>query len=152
VLFAGEEQGLAGSRAYLRAHKEELDRIQAVVIHDSGTGAVRSFSLQQRYDLREALDQIAAPLREAGLEELSMRTAGGSDHVPFRDEGVPAFFGIQEVAGYRQNHHSQSDTFDKVRPESLIQGAKVITALAWNLAEHPDKLPRKREIRIQSGP
>jgi carboxypeptidase Q len=113
------------------------------VIHDTGTGRVKSFSLESRYDIREALDKIAEPLREAGLEELSMRRTSGSDHVPFRDAGVPAFFGIQELAEYRKTHHSQSDTFDKIRKDDLEQGAKVVAAMAWNLAHYPDKLPYK---------
>jgi Zn-dependent M28 family amino/carboxypeptidase len=152
VLFAAEEQGLVGSRRYVQSRKEELDRLQAAVIHDAGTGRVKSFAVEQRYELREALDHLATPLREAGLEELTMRQTRGSDHLSFRDEGIPAFFGIQEVAGYRQNHHSQADTFDKVRLEDLVQGAKVVAAFAWNLAEYPEKLPRKKEIKVEAGP
>jgi len=78
-----------------------------------------------------------------GLDELSMRRTSGSDHVPFRDAGVPAFFGIQDPAEYRKTHHSQSDTFDKLRKDELVQGAKVVAAMAWNLANYPEKLPRK---------
>ncbi len=146
VLFSGEEQGLVGSREYVKAHQAELDRIQGVVIHDTGTGRVKTFSLEGRYDLREALDRLAEPLREIGLEELSMRRTSGSDHVPFRDAGVPAFFGIQEPAEYAKTHHSQSDTFDKLRKEELVQGAKAVAALAWNLAAYPDKLSRKTPV------
>ena len=151
ALFMGEEQGLNGSRAYVRDHKDQLERHQGVVIHDTGTGRVRSFSLESRYDVREALDKIAEPLREAGLEELSMRRTSGSDHVPFRDAGVPAFFGIQDPAEYRKTHHSQSDTFDKIRKEDLVQGAKVVAAMAWNLADYPDKLPRKTPPPAPAG-
>ena len=144
ILFSGEEQGLNGSREYIKAHKDELDKIQGVVIHDTGTGRVKSFSVEGRYDLRESLDKVAEPLREAGLEELSMRRTSGSDHVPFRDAGVPAFFGIQDAAEYRKTHHSQSDTFDKIRKADLVQGAKAVAGLAWNLAEYPEKLPLKK--------
>jgi hypothetical protein len=143
VLFTGEEQGLVGSREYIKTHLDELDRIQGVVIHDTGTGRVKSFTMEGRYDVREAMDRIAEPLREVGLEELSMRRSSGSDHVPFRDTGIPAFFGIQDPAEYRKTHHSQSDTFDKVRKDDLVQGAKVVAALAWNLAEYPERLPRR---------
>ena len=143
ALFTGEEQGLVGSREYIKAHKDELDKIQGVVIHDTGTGRVKSFTMEGRYDLREALDKIAEPLKEVGLDELSMRRTSGSDHVPFRDAGVPAFFGIQDPAEYRKTHHSQSDTFDKLRKDELVQGAKVVAAMAWNLANYPEKLPRK---------
>ncbi len=150
VLFSGEEQGLVGSREYVKAHKNEIDRVQGVVIHDTGTGRIKSFSLEGRYDLREALDKLVDPLRDIGLEELTMRRTGGSDHVPFRDAGLPAFFGIQDPAEYRKTHHSQSDTFDKARKADLVQGAKAVAALAWNLSELPEKLPHKKvENQVQ---
>jgi carboxypeptidase Q len=144
VLFTGEEQGLVGSRDYVKTHQDELDRVQGVVIHDTGTGRVLSFTLERRYDLREALDKLVEPLQKIGLGELSMRRTSGSDHVPFRDAGVPAFLAVQAPAGYRQTHHSQADTFDKVNKEELAQGAKAVAALAWNLSECPEKLPRKK--------
>jgi carboxypeptidase Q len=144
ALFSGEEQGLNGSREYVKKHGDELDRVQGVVIHDTGTGRIKSFTVEGRYDLREALDKLVEPLREIGLEELSMRRTSGSDFVPFRDAGVPAFFGIQDPAEYRKTHHSQSDSFDKARKDELVQGAKAVAALAWNLSENPDKLPRKK--------
>jgi Zn-dependent M28 family amino/carboxypeptidase len=150
MLFVGEEQGSVGSRDYIKAHSGELDKIQGVVIHDTGTGMVKTFSLEQRYDLREAMDRIATPLREIGLEELTMRRTEGSDHVPFRDEGVPAFFALQAPADYRRTHHSQADTFDKVHKDELIQGAKAVVALVWNLSEYPEKLPRKK-MEPQAG-
>ncbi|MBI3665192.1 MAG: M20/M25/M40 family metallo-hydrolase [Acidobacteria bacterium] len=143
ILFSGEEQGLNGSRAYVKAHQSEMDKVQGVVIHDTGTGRVKSFALQNRYDLREAMDKLVEPLREVGLEELSLRWMGGSDHVPFAEVGVPAFMGIQDPAEYRKTHHSQSDTLDKIKREELVQGAKVVAALAWNLSADPEKLPRK---------
>ena len=73
-----------------------------------------------------------------------MRRTSGSDHTSFRDTGVPAFFGIQDPAEYRKTHHSQSDTFDKARKADLVQGAKAVAALAWNLSEQTEKLPHKK--------
>ncbi len=151
LLFSGEEQGLVGSREYVKAHKDEMDRVQGAVIHDTGTGRIRSFALNGRYDIREALDRIVEPLREIGLEELSMRRSGGSDHMSFAETGVAAFFGIQDPAEYRKTHHSQSDTFDKAWKDDLIQGAKAVAALAWNLSEHPEKLVRGKPLP-QRGP
>src|SRR6202007_1730719 len=40
VLFTGEEQGMLGSWAYARKHRDELDNMVAAVIFDSGIGAV----------------------------------------------------------------------------------------------------------------
>lgn len=143
VLFTGEEQGLHGSKQYVKAHESEMAKISAVLVHDMGTGRVTSIGLQGRYDLREPMDAIVAPFqKELKLEELSMRKMGGTDHLSFLPHGVPAFAVVQDPAEYRKTHHTESDTFDKVYPDEVTQGAKVLAAWAYNVAMKPDLLPR----------
>ncbi len=143
VLWSGEEQGLHGSRAYVKAHKDQMDKISAVLVHDMGTGRVKSIGLQGRYDLREAMDGVVSPFKEAvGLDELSLRDMGGTDHLSFLPHGVPAFAVVQDEAEYRKTHHTASDTFEKVYPDEANQGAKVLAAWAYNVAMLPDVLPR----------
>jgi Zn-dependent M28 family amino/carboxypeptidase len=143
VLFSGEEQGLHGSRAYVKAHEKEMARISGVLIHDMGTGRVKSIGLQGRYDLRELMDNTVEPFKEAvDLEELSMRSMMGTDHLSFLPHGVPAFAVVQDSAEYRKTHHTESDTFDKVYSDEINQGAKVLAAWAYNVAMLPDVLPR----------
>jgi len=78
-----------------------------------------------------------------GLLELTERWMTGSDHVPFDDAGVPGFFCLQDPAQYFQTHHSQADTFDQAHEADLVEGAQVMAAVAYNLAELPELLPRK---------
>ena len=54
--------------------------------------------------------------------------AGGTDHASFVPLGVPAFAVAQDEAEYRKTHHTESDTFDKVYPDEINQGAKVLAA------------------------
>jgi len=143
VLFSGEEQGLHGSKAYVKAHEAELPKISAVVVHDTGTGRVRSLNLQGNYQLREIMDKVVAPLRSIGFEELSLRSVGGSDHTSFNTAGVPGFFCDQDGAEYNKTHHSQSDTFDKVWKDDLMEGAQVLGVVVYNIAQLPELLPRK---------
>ena len=143
VLFSGEEEGLHGSRAYVKAHEKEMSKISGVLIHDTGTGRVKSIGLQGRYDLREVMEKVVEPFKEAvNLEELSMRNMMGTDHLSFLPHGVPAFAVVQDPAEYRKTHHTESDTFDKVYPDEINQGAKVLAAWAYNVAMLPDVLPR----------
>src|SRR5207244_2199746 len=65
VLFSGEEEGLHGSRAYVKVHEKEMPKISGVLIHDMGTGRVKSIGLQGRYDLREVMDKVVEPFKEA---------------------------------------------------------------------------------------
>ncbi len=143
ALFSGEEQGLNGSRAYVAAHKDEVPRISGALIHDTGTGRVISISLMRNYQARQVMDKVVAPLHALGLLELSERWMTGSDHVPFEEAGVPGFYCIQEPAQYFQTHHSQADTFDQAHEADLVEGAQVMAAWAYNVAQLPELLPRK---------
>src|ERR1700674_2199344 len=143
VLFTGEEEGLVGSAKYVDAHKDELEKISAVLVHDTGTGRVLTLGLHDNYQDREIVDQVLAPLKELKLLEPSMRRTFGTDHASFDDVGVPGFFVVQDGAEYSQTHHSQSDTFDKVWKDELNQGAQVLAAWAYNTAQLPAMLPRR---------
>jgi carboxypeptidase Q len=143
ALFSGEEQGLNGSRAYVAAHKDELPKFSAALIHDTGTGRVISISLMRNYQDLEAMEGVVAPLRSIGLLELGMRWMAGSDHVAFDEAGVPGFYCVQEPAQYFQTHHSQADTFDQAHEDDLVEGAQVMAAWAYNVAQLPELLPRR---------
>jgi len=146
VLFTGEEQGLNGSKAYVAKHQDELKKISAVLVHDSGTGKVLTIGLMGNYDARETVDRVMYPLsraKEIGLAEPTLRKEGGSDHVPFDEAGVPGFWCVQEIADYDKTHHSQADTLDRVRWDDLAEGAQVLAVFAYNVAELPELLPRK---------
>ncbi len=151
VLFTGEEQGLYGSEEYVKAHQNELEKISGVLVHDTGTGRVLKLGLHDNYQDRELVDQVLSPLHELNLLEPSMARSYGTDHLSFDDAGVPGFFCIQDLAEYRQTHHSQSDTFDKVWKDDLNQGAQVLAAWAYNTSQLPNMLPR-RPLPYNPGP
>jgi Zn-dependent M28 family amino/carboxypeptidase len=146
VLFTGEEQGLNGSRAYVKAHKDELPKISGVLVHDSGTGKVLTVGLMHNYAARETMDHALYPLaktKEIALVEPSLRSEGGSDHVPFDEAGVPGFWCVQDIADYDKMHHSQADRLEHVRWDDLTEGAQVLAVFAYNVAQLPELLPRK---------
>src|SRR6267378_673567 len=144
VLFTGEEQGLNGSKAYVKAHQNELGKISGVLVHDSGTGKVLTIGLMANYNVRETIDRALYPLAKGvGFVEPTLRTEGGSDHVPFDGAGVPGFWCVQEGVDYDKTHHSQADTLDRVRWDDLTEGAQVLAVFAYNVAQLPEMLPRK---------
>jgi len=144
VLFTGEEQGLNGSKAYVKAHQNELDKISGVLVHDSGTGKVLTIGLMANYKVRETIDRALYPLAKVvGFAEPTLRTEGGSDHVPFDQAGVPGFWCVQDGVDYDKTHHSQADTLDRVRWDDLTEGAQVLAVFAYNVAQLPEMLPRK---------
>lgn len=150
ILFTGEEQGLNGSRAYVQAHKDDMPKISGVLIHDSGTGKVLTVGLMNNYNVKETMDRVLYPLAEPlGLAEPSLRTEGGTDHIPFDAAGVPAFWCMQDPVDYEKTHHSQADVLDRVRWDDLTEGAQVLAVFAYNVAQWPEMLPRKAKAAEQ---
>jgi carboxypeptidase Q len=140
ILFTGEEEGGVGVRTFLAHHKPE--EIDAVLIHDTGTGRVFSIGLENLWETVPLFTRIYQPLQEMfDLRPPEARYYGGSDHVAFLTAGVPAYFCVQSPAGYREAHHSQTDTFDKVVPDQINEGAALLAAWAWNVSELPESLP-----------
>jgi carboxypeptidase Q len=89
------------------------------------------------------MDKVVEPMHGLGLLEPSLRSLFGSDHNSFDSRGVPGFWAIQDVGDYNKTHHSQADTFDRAKEDDLVQGAQVMAAWAYNVAQLPDLLPRK---------
>jgi len=143
ILFTGEEQGLIGSKEYVRAHKSELGKISGALIHDSGTGRVLAIGLHDNYQDRQIVDEVIAPLGELKMLEPTTAREYGTDSLSFDEVGVPGFWCAQEIAEYFKTHHSQSDTFDKVWKDDINQGAQVMAAWAYSTAQLPEMLPRR---------
>ena len=146
ILFTGEEEGGIGADTFLKDHAAEIPAIDGVLIHDTGTGKVFSISLDNLWETAGLMHEIYQPLQEVfDLQPLSTRYFGSSDHVPFLNKGVPAYFCVQLPAQYREAHHSQTDTFDKVVPDQINEGAALLAAWAWNVSEMPQALPHHAE-------
>ena len=152
ILFTGEEQGLHGSKAYVDQHKEEMARISACLVHDTGTGKVVGLGWLGRPKLKEVLEKDLATLKQLGVTDLGGRGFGGSDHMSFDNAGVPGCIFRQEIAGYRFAHHSQADTLTLAQEPSIVQGAQVMAVTAMRLANRNELLPREpREKRSRKG-
>jgi carboxypeptidase Q len=142
ILFAGEEQGLIGSRQYAAAHVAEADSVQAVLVIDNGTGRIVGQALQGRSDLAELWQALLVPVAHLGAAAVREDVKTGTDHVAFVPYGVPGFNFDQEPRGYFHTHHSQSDTYDKAVADDLRQASAVMAVTAWELANLGELLPR----------
>jgi hypothetical protein len=142
ILFSGEEEGLLGSRAYAAAHAAEADSIQAVLVLDNGTGAIRGQALQGRTELEGLWHALLAPVAKLGADTVRNASKYGTDHLSFLPYGVPGFNFDQVSRGYSHTHHSESDTYDKAVPGDLMQAAAVMAVSAYELANLPELLPR----------
>jgi len=143
ILFSGEEQGLLGSDAYVKAHLDEMKNIQAVLVDDMGTGQIQGWPDMDQEQWRGWLAQAMAPVNQLGCTQIGAFTQpGDTDHWPFYKQGVPAFAAIQDPLDYMtMTHHSQVDSMEHVKKEDLTQGAQAMASAAWFFANTPDRVP-----------
>ncbi|HEV2176851.1 MAG TPA: M20/M25/M40 family metallo-hydrolase [Terriglobia bacterium] len=140
VLFTGEEQGLLGSLAYAKAHKDEMANHVAAVILDNGPGAVTSLNLGGRSDLIPAVERFADSVKAFGELKVNDNTAFGTDTGPFILAGLPGINMGQDSPEYKYTHHSIVDTFDHVQPDLLTRDATLMALTAFWIADRPERL------------
>ncbi|HEV2299890.1 MAG TPA: M20/M25/M40 family metallo-hydrolase [Candidatus Acidoferrales bacterium] len=140
VLFAGEEQGLLGSFAYVKTHQNEMANHLAAVILDSGQGPVTELNMGGRDDLILAMQQLTSGMRAFGKLEVNDRSSFGTDAGPFILKGLPGINLDQDSPDYRYTHHSPVDTFDKIDEAVLDRDATVQGLIAFWIADRPDRL------------
>jgi len=152
ILFTGEEEGGTGAELFVKNHEAEIPKMDAALIHDLGTARVFTIVLENQYETVPLMQEIYQPLQEVfGLDALDTRYYGSSDHVEFLNKGVPAYFCLQKPDHYGQAHHSQADTFDKVIPDEINQGAALLASWAWNVSEMPQALPHHAPHEQREG-
>jgi hypothetical protein len=158
ILWTGEEQGLFGSVEYVKQHSAELEKISAVFVDDGGTNYQGGLSATAEMEpmLREALKPAMEAFPDMPMEiriTPQLRGFGGSDHAPFVQKGVPAFFWSERGRGdYRFIHHTQNDKLEHVIPEYLVQSSTNSAAAAYILASAPTLLPRPPKPAPTSAP
>ena len=150
-LWGGEEEGLLGSREYVRAHlgtaqapQPELAKTSAYFNLDNGTGPIRGIWMQGNAPVEPIFSAWAAPLKDLGVEILSPRSVSQTDHGSFDAVGVPAFQFVQERYEYNsRTHHTNMDFLDRVQPNDMKQIATVAAMFVWQAANRDGLLPRK---------
>ena len=144
VLFTGEENGLVGSRGYVAAHRDEMDRYDAVLIHDIGDGRIVGYFTDGRPDLHPALAKVLSPVAGWGAAGLNDEAILGTDNFDFLLEGVPNLIGNQETAKYLADYHAESDTFDKVDLGQARKNAAIAAVAVTGIANAPARIGQRQ--------
>ncbi len=152
-LWGGEEQGLHGSRNYVRNHltdtatrrfNAEGDKISAYFNLDNGTGKVRGIYTQGNESVKGIFAQWFEPFKDLGAGTITLQNTGGTDHLSFDGIGIPGFQFIQDEIEYdTRTHHTNMDSYDHLIAADLQQAATIIAAFVYNTAQRDEKLPRK---------
>ncbi|HEV2385728.1 MAG TPA: M20/M25/M40 family metallo-hydrolase [Candidatus Acidoferrales bacterium] len=152
VLFTGEEQGLLGSFAYVSRHKGEMANHVAMLTLDNGQGPVTSLDMGGHADLIPAMEPFTAAIASFGHLRVDDEASFDTDTGPFILEGLPGINLGQNSPEYRYTHHSNVDTYDKVKTEALDQDSAVLALAAYWIADRPERLatpwPPERTARM----
>lgn len=156
-LWSGEEQGLFGSRAYVKQHladiktgevKPEQAKMDAYLNLDNGSGKIRGVYLEGNDAIRPLFEHWFAQFHDMGVSTISLKHTGGTDHLSFDDAGIPAFQFIQDPLDYGTvTHHSDMDTYPHAIPEDLMQASAVIATLVYDIANREEMVPRKSGVQ-----
>jgi len=153
ALWTGEEQGLLGSKAYVKEHfadretmalKPEHARLSGYFNLDNGTGKIRGVYLQDNDMMRPVFEAWLAPFKDLGASTITIRKTGGTDHLSFDAVGLPGFQFIQDPVEYgTRTHHSNMDLYDRLQQPDLMQAAAIMASVVYHAATRDQMLPRK---------
>jgi hypothetical protein len=169
ALWTGEEQGLLGSRAYVKQHfgemkgaqnqfgppdpnapKPELvkgteyEKLSAYFNLDNGTGRIRGVYMQGNSAVRPYFETWLTPFGDLGAKTLTMSNTGGTDHLSYDAIGLPGFQFIQDEIEYDTlTHHSNQDVFDRIQADDMKQNATIMAAFVYQTAMMDEMMPKK---------
>lgn len=146
VHWTCEEMGGHGGRAYLEAHRDELENHVLALESDSGAFAPLGFSVQADSLVVAAVSDLARPL--SGLAPDAWQVAPGGSGVdvgPIVRAGVPGVGHRVEHSRYFDYHHCASDTFDKIDPDDLARNVAAIAGLIYRVADCEERLGEETE-------
>jgi carboxypeptidase Q len=141
VHYTCEEMGVYGGKAYLAAHRHELDRHVIALESDSGAFPPRGFTVDADSTVVAELARRAAPLARLAPEHWRVRKGGSGADVGFIvREGVTGVGHRVDTSHYFDVHHSRADTFDKIDPDALARNVAAVAGLIYLVAETPADL------------
>lgn len=147
VLFANEEFGLSGARAYAEKHAADLPRHILAGESDFGAGRVWRADSRVAPESLPLFDEIAKLLAPIGVERGDNDSGGGADLSPMAPARVPLAGLVQDGTHYFDWHHTANDTLDKIDPRDLDQNVAAWAAVAYAVAEMPGNFGRAPEPR-----
>ena len=160
-LWSGEEEGLLGSKAYVKEHFGDPKTMKLTSAHatlsgyfnlDNGSGKIRGVYLQNHDAMRPLFADWLAPFRDLGVSTITIRNTGGTDHLSFDAVGLPGFQFIQDPLDYSTvTHHSSMDVYDHAVAGDLMQCSAVIAAIVYDAATRKDMLPRKPLPKVEEA-
>ena len=133
IWFGAEEKGLVGSQAYAKNHKEELKKHIFNLNVDLAGQLIGGNVLGITADA-SVCEAIRGLLEEQDLPADIKNQVWASDSNTFAWNGIPALTVNRDGYGM----HTRHDTASLISPWALSQGARLLTSMAFWLANESD--------------
>jgi carboxypeptidase Q len=160
ALWGGEEQGLLGSKSYVRRILGErydraypydsirmrpaAEKFSVYFNMDHGNGKYRGIYAQGNEKASAIFKSWLSPFYREGTYTVTLKNTSGTDHLSFDAIGLPAFQFIQDPIEYgSRTYHTNMDVFDKAVEADLRHNAIVTALFAWMAANRDEKIPRR---------
>jgi carboxypeptidase Q len=146
--WGGEEQGLNGSRSFVKDHPEVVNGLHALFNQDNGTGRVVGLAASGIVSADTVLRSYLAQLPNEFTQWIRYQGvgtpgSGGTDHVSFVCAGAPGFnLGALSWDYSWTTWHTNRDTYDKVVPQDLSHNATLVAMLIYLASEDPTFMRR----------
>ena len=172
ALWAGEEQGLLGSLAYVEQHlatrgspndpkttgmkrfygwndrwpitpKPGYNDLAAYFNIDNGSGKLRGIYAENNPAVVPIFREWLAPFAPMGATNVAIQKTGGTDHVFLQAIGLQGFQFIQDPLDYFPRvHHTSVDTFDHLKGDDMRQASTILASFLVNAANADKPLPK----------
>lgn len=135
VLFAAEEIGLLGGKAYVAQHANDMANHYIAAESDFGAGRIYQADVRVNPAALAAVWQSLSGLTAMNVELGDNNARGGSEVSLLPGVGVPVASLRQDGNDYFDYHHTPNDTLDKIDPEALAQNVAVYAVFAYQMAQ-----------------
>lgn len=149
ALWSGEEEGLYGSAHFVTdhlkgdAHAADREKVSVYFNIDPGTGPIYGWYCENNAAAKSIFDAWLAPFKDLGARQNILPGIGNTDHLSFKDVGIPGFTPIQDYTNYDVRlHHTNVDTAEYVKVDDLKQNAIVFASFAYHAAQRAERIPR----------
>jgi carboxypeptidase Q len=131
VLFANEESGTTGSKAYLAANAADADRHVLGFEADFGAGPVWRLSSRVNPAQLPVIDQIYRALGPLKLVRGNNDAKDGADLEGWSKMGMPIIEPGLDGTKYFDVHHTANDTMEQVDAQALRQAVAAYATSVW---------------------
>ncbi len=138
VLFANEENGSAGARAYADAHANELATHMLALEADFGDGRAYGFRTPVSPTLSPTWARVVRLLSPLEVSFNEAAPEGGADLGPMHERGVPMADVMQDGTRYFDIHHTANDVATQIDVASLDHAMRAVLTVVYAASLDPE--------------